>query len=198
MSMTPPTAAPAAPAAPAPVETPANEFKAPATQEEMDRIIESRLARERDKYKDYDELKAAKTTFDEHTESQKTAAQKAIDAAKGEGTTETTHRFLSKLVNSEVRSLAVSLGFNDPADALQVIDATKLPVKDDEADADAIKALVEKLAADKPYLVKADGTRKPRTRPTPQKGEPADDNGAPGKGRAAAALRQLGAARRND
>jgi hypothetical protein len=47
------------------VETPSAEDKGgkpdytpPATQADLDKVIESRLARERDKYKDYDELKA--------------------------------------------------------------------------------------------------------------------------------------------
>lgn len=38
---------------------PAPEFKAPASQADLDRIIQDRVARERSKYADYDDLKAA-------------------------------------------------------------------------------------------------------------------------------------------
>lgn len=169
-------------------------YTPPASQADLDRIVESRLAREREKYKDYDDLKAAKTQYDEHLESQKTEQQKAIDAAKAETGTEVTERFLKRLVTTETKSIATALGFNDPADALQVL-GDELPVKNEEPDAEAIKKLVEKLATDKPYLI---GTprRRPAERQQVRKGEPVDDDGK-GKGRAAAALRQLGAARRS-
>src|SRR5690606_32735704 len=62
-------------------------------------------------------------------ESQKSATEKAIDEAKKGATTEVTQRFLSKLVTSEVKALATAAGFNDPADALAVIDRENLPVK---------------------------------------------------------------------
>lgn len=204
MSITSPAPAPAASEAPAPTPAPAAtppaapEYKAPASQDELDRIIEGRLARERDKFKDYDAIKQKAADHDAYVESQKTEAQKAIDAARGEATTETTQKFLTKLVGSEVKSIASALGFNDPSDALQVLGA-ELPVKDGEPDADAIKALVEKLATDKPYLLTAGKvTPKPRTRPTVPKGDPAESAGEPGKGRAAAALRMLNTSRRND
>ena len=61
-------------------------FKAPATQEELDRIIQGRLDRERKKIPtDYDELKAKAQKFAEWEESQKTEAEKVqarLDAAE--------------------------------------------------------------------------------------------------------------------
>lgn len=193
---------PAPPAAPAgdptpPLAPPATpEFKAPASQDELDRIVEGRLRREREKFADYDELKRKATEHDAYVESQKTEQQKAIDAAKGEASTETAQKFLTKLVHGDVKAIAATLGFNDPSDALQVLGAD-MPVKDDEPDTDAIKALVEKLATDKPYLLKAEESRpKPRTRPKPAEGEKPDKDNHEGKGRAAAALRQLGVARK--
>jgi hypothetical protein len=172
-------------------------FEAITSQDDFDKRIQSRLAREREKYADYDELKQAKSKYDEHLESQKTDHEKAIESARGEASTEVTQKFLSKLVGSEVKALASTLGFNDPSDALQVL-GSDLPVKDDEPDTDAIKALVEKLATDKPYLLKGDAPRPPRQRPTPKKGEKAETTGEAGKGRAASALRQLSAARKNE
>ena len=170
------------------------QYTPPATQDDLNRIIESRLAREREKFKDYDELKAAKGKYDDHLESQKTEQQKAVDAARAEAGTEVTQQFLSRLVNTEVKAIAATLGFNDPSDALQVIGGD-LPVKDDEPDTEEIKKRVEKLATDKAYLV--GGTRQRQEPRRERRGEPVDDDKSKGgKSKAAAALRQLGAARR--
>ena len=50
-------------------------------QEELDRIVKERLAREREKYADYDALKEKAQRFDEQEEAQKSELQKAIDRA---------------------------------------------------------------------------------------------------------------------
>ena len=55
------------------------QFTPPATQQELDRIIESRLARERAKYTDYDEVKAKAAKYDETVEASKTETQKLSD-----------------------------------------------------------------------------------------------------------------------
>jgi hypothetical protein len=176
-------------------------YTPPASQADLDRIIESRLARERQKLAgeyggDAASIKAMRDEYEAYKESQKSETEKAIDEAKKAASTETSQRFLSRIVNAEVKAVAGVLGFNDPADALQIIDASKLPVKDDEPDTDAIRKAIEKLATDKPYLLKA-GAPKVRTRPKPAEGEREnDDTPTGGKGKAAAALRQLGAARK--
>ena len=46
------------------------------TQAEMDSIIEGRLARERQKYADYDDLKEKASKYDEYQEQNKTELQK--------------------------------------------------------------------------------------------------------------------------
>ena len=64
----------------------AKEFKPVTTQDDLDRIVQQRLARERTKYADYDDLKAKASEFDKSQEAQKTELQKAIDrATKTEG-----------------------------------------------------------------------------------------------------------------
>lgn len=176
-------------------------YTPPASQEALNQIIESRLARERQKLAgeygaDPATVKAQLTEYEQYKESQKTETEKAIDEAKKGTETEVSQRFLSRLVGSEVKALAASLGFNDPSDALAVIDQASLPVKDDEPDTDAIKKLVEKLATDKPYLLKAGTKPTPRTRPKPGEGEPTDTATTAGKGKAAAALRALAANRK--
>ena len=51
-------------------------FKAPSSQEELDRIIQKRLDRERSKFADYDDLKSKADKLREFEEAQKTAEQK--------------------------------------------------------------------------------------------------------------------------
>lgn len=181
--------------------TPPPAYTPPQSQADLDRIVEARLARERQKLAgeyggDSASVRAQLEEYSKYKESQKTETEKAIDEAKKGTAAETAQRFLSKLVSSEAKAIAGALGFNDPADALTVIDPASLPVKDDEPDADAIKKLVEKLATDKPYLLKA-GKPTPRTRPKPGEGEPTDTATTAGKGKAAAALRALGANRKS-
>lgn len=181
--------------------TPPPAYTPPASQADLDRIIESRLARERQKLTgeyggDAASVKAQLDEYAKFKESQKSESEKAIDEAKKGTEAEVSQRFLSKLVGAEVKAIAGVLGFNDPADALSVIDAAALPVKDEEPDTDQIRKAIEKLATDKPYLLKA-GAPKVRTRPKPAEGERRDnDTPAGGKGKAAAALRSLGADRK--
>ena len=56
--------------------TEATEFKAPASQEELNAIVEKRLARERAKYSNFDEIKAMAEKFDEVEESKKSDLDK--------------------------------------------------------------------------------------------------------------------------
>lgn len=55
-------------------------FQAPATQEELDRIIGERLSRERSKFSDYDDLKTKAAKLAQLEDADKTEAQKAADA----------------------------------------------------------------------------------------------------------------------
>lgn len=52
------------------------------TQADLDRIVKDRLTREREKYGDYDALKAKADKFDEIEEASKTELQKATERAK--------------------------------------------------------------------------------------------------------------------
>jgi len=58
-----------------------NQFQAITSQADLDRIIGERVARERGKYADYDDLKAKATKFDEVTEANKTELQKERERA---------------------------------------------------------------------------------------------------------------------
>jgi hypothetical protein len=58
------------------------EFKAPATQEELNAIIEGRLSRERAKYSDYSDLKAKASKFEEAEEEKKSELEKVATKAQ--------------------------------------------------------------------------------------------------------------------
>lgn len=175
-------------------------YTPPASQADLDRIVESRLARERQKLSaeyggDAQTVKQKLEDYQKHLDSQKTEHEKALEAARAEAAGETRTKFLGRLVSSEVKVAATAAGFTDPGDVLAFLNSEEL-VKDDEPDGDAIKKAIEKLATDKPYLLKAGTKPTPRTRPKPGQGEPTDTAPEAGKGKAAAALRALGANRK--
>ena len=68
-------------ATPAP---PQQEYTPPASQAELDRIIGSRLARERAQFADYDEVKARADRLTEIEDAQKTEQQRLQDALDAE------------------------------------------------------------------------------------------------------------------
>ena len=51
------------------------------TQDELNKVVADRLARERAKYADYDELKGKAAKFDEAEEASKTELQRALDTS---------------------------------------------------------------------------------------------------------------------
>lgn len=172
-------------------------YTPPATQADLDRIIQDRLSRHDKKYADYDTLKAKAAEADNLAEANKTEQQKAIDAAREEGANEVTGKFTTKLVNADIRATAAALGFSDPKDAIALYgDISEVEIGEDGPDGAAIKARLEEIAREKPYLLKTPGS-KPARRPSPARGDESDvAPSGTGKGKAASALRQLGAARK--
>lgn len=59
-----------------------NQFQAITSQADLDRIIGERVARERGKYADYDDLKAKASEYDKVTEASKTELQKERERAE--------------------------------------------------------------------------------------------------------------------
>lgn len=176
-------------------------YTPPATQEDFNRAIESRLARQKQQLiaeygGDAATVKQQLEEYQKHLDSQKTDHEKALEAARAEAAGETRTKFLDRLVSAEVKSAATLAGFTDPGDVLAFLKSEEL-VKDDDPDADAIKKAIDKLATEKPYLLKSGTKPTPRTRPKPGQGEQTDTpSGEGGKGKAAAALRALGANRK--
>jgi hypothetical protein len=154
-------------------------FNPPASQDEFDRMVGDRLARERQKFADYDDLKAKAAKFDEVDAASKTELQRLQDAVAERD---------SKLADlpRQVRAQAIRFaskasqaGFLDPEDALTFL-ANDVDLADD--------------AERKPHLVRQQPAKKLPARPKPKSdadGEESGDDGLQGKERAAAALRQF-------
>ena len=163
------------------------EFQPITSQEDLDRRIGDRLARERAKFGDYDDLKAKAAKYDEADAASKTELQKLQDAV-----TERDAKIAQLPVEARKQAIrfasaAVARGFLDPEDALVFIDA-------DLADDAAVKAALDELAERKPHLVREPNPKTPPKRPKPKagsEGEEAAGAGLDGKERAAAALRQF-------
>lgn len=81
-------------------ETTDDTFSAPASQEELDRIIQARLDRERKKFADYDELKKAAEKLSQLEEANKTEAEKA--AARAEAAEKRAAELEAKALRAEV------------------------------------------------------------------------------------------------
>lgn len=119
------------------------------TQADIDRVVQDRLARERQRYSDYDDLKAK-------VDAQKSEAEKAIEAARAEGAKEVASKYQKRLFEAEVRSHAAALKFRDAGDALSVFGDSEGLVSDDgSVNGEAIQKRLSEIASQKPYLVDA-------------------------------------------
>ncbi len=159
--------------APAPDPKPANDpapkpgndpkpWTPPASQEDLDRIISDRLARERSKFSDYDDLRRKAAEFDKAQEAAQSEQEKAVNAARKEAAAEATQAANGRLVAAEARALAAELRFRNPALAVRTVDLSAVKVADDgTVDADAIKAALSDLAKAEPYLVGEDPPKPP-------------------------------------
>lgn len=128
------------------------------TQAELEEMVTRRLAQERKKYADYGDLKKKAAEFDQLTEQQKSEAEKAVEAARGEGRAEALKAANDRLLKAEIRAAAAGK-LSDPADAIRLLDLASFKVGDDgEIDSGAIGAAIEELIKTKPYLAaKASG-----------------------------------------
>lgn len=131
------------------------------SQAQLDQVIAERLTRERAKYADYDALKASKDELDrlkaegqtDHDKALAKAAKDAEDAARSDERTKADTRVL----RAEVKA-AAGAKFADPGDALRLVDLTGLRVADDgSVDDAAIRARLDQLLKDKPYLAASGG-----------------------------------------
>ncbi len=167
----PPATPPAPPTPPAGGQQadPGNQGKT-FTQEQLDHIMSERLSREREKFKDYDELKRYR---EEQEAKSKTDLEKANDArVKAENEAKRVkEESTQRLLLAEARAVAAELGFTKPEKAIKLAEF-KDAVKDGEIDPAKVKAALDALAKDMPELI---GKPAPPTGPTnpPKGGAPA-------------------------
>ncbi|MCG5252616.1 scaffolding protein [Brevibacillus agri] len=140
------------------------------TQEELDKIVADRIARERKKlerYADYDDLKRKAEEYEkaeaerkkaEMTAQERLEAEKAEAQRKAQEAEENAQRALAsanqRLIKSEFKLLAKEAGIRADAleDAFRLADVSGVSV-DEDGNVDGVKAVVEALIANKPYLV---------------------------------------------
>ena len=117
------------------------------TQEELDRILKERLKREREKYSDYADLKAAAAKLTEIEEANKTELEKATEklAELQEQNVLLESKRVEALIRSEVYKEATAMGIKpDLAWKLVDMDAIEVGEKDAISGVDeALKALVK-------------------------------------------------------
>jgi hypothetical protein len=129
------------------------------TQADVDRIVQERLARERDKYKDYDQIKADAEAYRQQQEASKSELQKAQEKAQ-KAETEKAQALVQaneRLIKAEVKLVSVELGIVDPDAAYALMDRTNVKVRDDGTVA-GVKEALEALLKTKTYLKKQGGS----------------------------------------
>jgi hypothetical protein len=159
------------------------------TQEELDAHIKTRLDREKTKYADYDQLKAAAAKLTELESAGKTEAQKLADqlaqlqkdlATKDAAIAERDAKLLAEIRRAKVSTTAQAFGALDPTDA-NIIQATaEIDINDPKADA-TINAALTALKEKKPYLFAGAG-QPAGGQPPPGQPKLTPFNPAPGAG----------------
>lgn len=165
-----PTPDPTPPAPPADAPT--------LTQAQADKIIEDRLARERKKYADYDEVKAE---LEQLKAASLSDQEKAVAEARTTASTETAQRFHERLFAAEVRATAAGRLadpelLSDPVVAQRLLGFEELPVAEDgTVDAGAVAKALDALLEAQPYLAPSNPTP-----PRPGSGEQGPRGATPG------------------
>lgn len=159
-----------------------SEESAAFTQADVDRIVGERIARERAKFADYDELKSK-------VESAKSEHERALEAARAEGESKVRDQFVSRIFQSEVRLAAKEFGFHSPDDAIAHFgDAAQVVDESGEVDVKAVEKRLAEIASAKPYLT-TDDSSPVATRPNIRRGTKQSKQDGPHKGAAAELLR---------
>lgn len=129
------------------------DFEAITSQEDFDKRIQARLARERSKFADYDDVKAKAAEFDKSQEASKTEVQKATERA------EKAEADLAAIQSSSLRSeVALAKGLT-PTQAKRLVGSTR-----EELEADADELLAD-LGDQKPSAPRAPQQKTKQTEP---------------------------------
>jgi hypothetical protein len=123
----------------------ADEFAPITSQEEFDRRLAGRLKRERDKYRDYDSLKAKADQFDLLANESMTDREREIEEARLEAFHEAMSKAVPKAVRAEFRAQAKGVLSKEQVESLlEDLDLVKYADDDGEPDEDRI---ARKIAA---------------------------------------------------
>lgn len=115
------------------------DWKAPASQAELDKIVQDRLARVHKQYADYDDVKAKAAEFDKAQEANKTEIEKANErASKAEA------EAAQIRLEADRSAVALAKGLT-PNQAKRLVGTTK-----EELEADADELVADLAKADKP------------------------------------------------
>lgn len=119
----------------------------PATQAELDRIIEKAIGRTRRQYADYDDVKAKAEQFDTLAAASKTDQERAAADAKKAGYTEALSKTTPRVVRAEFRAAAQGrLNKEQLEGLLEDLDLSKYVDDDGEPDVERIEKRVALLA----------------------------------------------------
>lgn len=124
------------------------------TQDELDRIVSDRLARERDKFKDYKDLQEKAKSWDELQESQKSQLDKEREARE-KTERESAERIAAadkRLIAAEIKSLVAGRVHNPDVVVSLLANSPKIKVNGDTVE--GAKDAVEELLNANPYLKK--------------------------------------------
>lgn len=142
-------------------ETPANQGGSGATDEsqfsEQARLTIQKLRGElkdaKAGSKRADDLQTKLDEYEKGQLSEKERLERERDEARTKAT-DAEAKARQRVIRSEVRVVASDLGFADPSDAHRFLDDDAIEL-DDDGEPKNVKALLEKLSKDKPYLLKA-------------------------------------------
>lgn len=130
------------------------------TQAELDAMIADRLARDRKKYADYDDVKTKLTALEQAEDERKKAAMTEVDRIKAEKdeaerkAADVAEAANKRIIRTEFRLAAKDAGIRSDAidDAYLIADRTGITV-DDNGNVAGIPEVVAALIASKPFLI---------------------------------------------
>lgn len=146
------------------------EYKPPATQADLDRIIAHSLSRQRAQFKDFDQFKADSTELATIKAANQTVEQKQAEELTRWQTETQTWR--TAAVGNRIQALA-STDFADASDAVAALSSKNYLDAGGQIDEAAIKADLDELLTAKPHWARPEGTSAPRVpAPNPHQGTP--------------------------
>lgn len=149
-------------------------WKAPESQEDLDRIINKAVGRAHAKYADYDDLKAKAQRMEELELELSTATDRAVHAARQEERSKATTEFAPRLVTAEFRAAAKGVLTSDQLTSLiEDMDLSRYLTDKGDVDVDRIAKKVAAFAPKEdptPPQVRVADLGQGRRSTTPEKG----------------------------